>query len=86
MRAAEARAEIIPDNEREPTTDDDQQPQQQLQHPEQREQLYVDVLYTIANTVGQPGSQVSVGRPLWSGKAVFDFSGNTALPSDGAQL
>lgn len=59
MRAAEARAEIIPDNEREPTTDEDQQ-QQQLQHPEQKEQLYVDVLYTIANTVGQPGSQVSI--------------------------
>lgn len=59
MRAAEARAEIIPDNEREPTTDEDQQ-QQQLQHPEQKEQLYVDVLYTIANTVGQPGSQVSM--------------------------
>lgn len=59
MRAAEARAEIIPDNEREPTTDEDQQ--QQLQHPEQKEQLYVDVLYTIANSVGQPGSQVSWG-------------------------
>lgn len=57
MRAAEARAEIIPDNEREPTADEEQQ--HQLQHPEHKEQLYVDVLYTIANTVGQPGSQVS---------------------------
>ena len=61
MRAAEARAEIIPDNEREPNTDDEPQ-QQQLQQPEQRDQLYVDVLHTIANTVGQPGSQVSSGR------------------------
>lgn len=63
MRAAEARAEIIPDNEREPTADEEQQ--HQLQHPEHKEQLYVDVLYTIANTVGQPGSQVSENIRVW---------------------
>ncbi|XP_055685736.1 BAI1-associated protein 3 [Lutzomyia longipalpis] len=50
MRAAEARAETLPENERdlrEAHVDEEDR-------PEHREQLYVDVLYTIANTVGAP--------------------------------
>lgn len=63
IRAAEARAEILPENEKEPpgqgqvhVNEDDA-----FDNPEQREQLYLDVLHTITNTVGAPapGGQVS---------------------------
>jgi BAI1-associated protein 3 len=52
-QAAEARAEILPDTEREPDPDDD------IERPNEKEQLYIDVLYTIANTVGAQVGQVS---------------------------
>lgn len=57
IRAAETRAEIVPENEKEPPGqhDDDN-----FDNPDQREQLYLDVLHTISNTVGAPapGGQV----------------------------
>lgn len=63
IRAAEARAETVPDNEKEPpgpgqvhVNEDDA-----FDNADQREQLYLDVLHTITNTVGAPapGGQVS---------------------------
>lgn len=55
IRHAEARAENILDNEREQIADPD------MDRPDHKEQLYVEVLYTIANTVGAPapGGQVN---------------------------
>lgn len=58
IRAAESRAETVPENEKEPPGqqhDDDN-----FDNPDQREQLYLDVLHTISNTVGAPapGGQV----------------------------
>jgi hypothetical protein len=54
VRAAETRAEQMPVDEKETVKEDD------IETLNEREQLYVDVLYTIANCVGcqQPGSQV----------------------------
>ena len=55
VRIAETRAENVPENERDPQADE-----QVNERPDHKEQLYVDVLYTIANTVGAPapGGQV----------------------------
>jgi BAI1-associated protein 3 len=57
VRAAETRAEQMPLAEKETTLKEDE-----IETVNEREQLYVDVLYTIANCVGcqQPGGQVSV--------------------------
>lgn len=54
IRVSETRAETLPENERDQKIEDD------IERPEQLEQLYVDVLYTVANTVGAPapGGQV----------------------------
>lgn len=54
VRIAETRAETMPENERDMQEDE-------LERPEYKEQLYVDVLYTIANAVGAPapGGQVN---------------------------
>ncbi|XP_037939126.1 BAI1-associated protein 3 [Teleopsis dalmanni] len=48
-RAAEARAEANPENERDP-----QPPEETIDKQEEKEKLYVEVLHTIANTVGAP--------------------------------
>lgn len=55
VRIAETRAETMPDNERDAQEDE-------MERPEYKEQLYVDVLYTISNAVGAPapGGQVCV--------------------------
>jgi BAI1-associated protein 3 len=53
IQAAEARAEIHPVTERELDPDDE------MERPEDKEELYIDVLYTIANTVGAQVGQVS---------------------------
>lgn len=55
VRIAESRAEAMPENERDPQADEEI-----ADSPEQKEQLYIDVLYTIANSVGAPapGGQV----------------------------
>lgn len=57
VRIAETRAETLPENERDPQADEDI-----ADRPEQKEQLYIDVLYTIANSVGAPapGGQVFI--------------------------
>lgn len=55
VRVSETRAETLLESEREQPTEDD------IERPDEREHLYVDVLYTIANTVGAPpapGGQV----------------------------
>lgn len=54
VRAAETRAEQMPIDEKETIKEDE------IETVNEREQLYVDVLYTIANCVGcqQPGGQV----------------------------
>lgn len=54
VRAAETRAEAMPLDEKESIREDE------IESVEEKEQLYMDVLYTIANTVGcqQPGGQV----------------------------
>jgi BAI1-associated protein 3 len=56
VRAAETRAEQIPVDEKETIKEDE------IETVNEREQLYVDVLYTIANCVGcqQPGGQVCI--------------------------
>lgn len=55
VRAAETRAEQLPVDEKEAIREDE------IETVNEREQLYVDVLYTIANCVGcqQQGGQVS---------------------------
>lgn len=55
IRAAETRAEAMPVDEKESIKEDE------IETVNEREQLYMDVLYTIANSVGcqQPGSQVN---------------------------
>lgn len=65
-RASEKRAETVIDNEREAAAVDDD-----IERPEQLEQLYMDVLYTVANTVGAPapGGQVRVCAMKYSGYA-----------------
>lgn len=55
VRVSETRAETLLETEREQPTDED------IERPDEKEQLYVDVLYTIANSVGAhpaPGGQV----------------------------
>lgn len=56
VRAAESRAEQMPIAEKEIILKEDE-----IETVNEREQLYVDVLYTIANSVGcqQPGGQVA---------------------------
>lgn len=56
VRSAETRAETVPENERDHNTAEDE-----YENQDQKEQLYLDVLYTISNTVGAPapGGQVS---------------------------
>lgn len=55
VRIAETRAETLPETERDMQDDE-------VERPECKEQLYVDVLYTIANAVGAPapGGQVNL--------------------------
>ncbi|XP_030373043.1 BAI1-associated protein 3 [Scaptodrosophila lebanonensis] len=48
-RAAEARAEANPENERDPPA-----PEETIDRQDEKEKLYVEVLHTIANTVGAP--------------------------------
>lgn len=55
-RAAESRAEANPENERDPPA-----PEESIDRQDEKEKLYVEVLHTIANTVGAPapGGQVN---------------------------
>lgn len=55
VRVAETRAETLPETERDPQADEEI-----ADSPGQKEQLYIDLLYTIANSVGAPapGGQV----------------------------
>ncbi|XP_053675331.1 BAI1-associated protein 3 [Anopheles nili] len=48
VRAVETRAEILPENDTDRLLEDD------IERSEQKEHLYLDVLYAIANTVGAP--------------------------------
>ncbi|XP_055611550.1 BAI1-associated protein 3 isoform X2 [Uranotaenia lowii] len=48
VRAVETRAEILPENDVDRLLEDD------IERSEQKEHLYLDVLYAIANTVGAP--------------------------------
>ncbi|XP_023161054.2 BAI1-associated protein 3 [Drosophila hydei] len=48
-RAAESRAEANPENERDPPV-----PEESIERHDDKEKLYVEVLHTIANTVGAP--------------------------------
>lgn len=48
-RAAESRAEANPENERDPPA-----PEESIDRQDEKEKLYVEVLHTIANTVGAP--------------------------------
>ncbi|XP_055620183.1 BAI1-associated protein 3 isoform X2 [Toxorhynchites rutilus septentrionalis] len=48
VRAVETRAEILPENDNDRLLEDD------IERSEQKEHLYLDVLYAIANTVGAP--------------------------------
>lgn len=52
VRIAEARAETVPESEKESNIFDG------LDKPEQKEQLYLDVLYAISNSVGAPAPGV----------------------------
>lgn len=56
VRAVETRAEVLPENDNDRLLEDD------IERSEQKEHLYLDVLYAIANTVGAPapGGQVTV--------------------------
>lgn len=59
IRAAETRAEAMPVDEKESIKEDE------IETVNEREQLYMDVLYSITNTVGcqQPGGQVVTDMP-----------------------
>ncbi|EAT46052.1 AAEL002710-PA [Aedes aegypti] len=48
VRAVETRAEVLPENDNDRLLEDD------IERSEQKEHLYLDVLYAIANTVGAP--------------------------------
>uniref|UniRef100_A0A182KCG4 Uncharacterized protein n=2 Tax=Anopheles christyi TaxID=43041 RepID=A0A182KCG4_9DIPT len=48
VRAVETRAETLPENDNDRLLEDD------IERSEQKEHLYLDVLYAIANTVGAP--------------------------------
>ncbi|KAL1404812.1 hypothetical protein pipiens_001032 [Culex pipiens pipiens] len=48
VRAVETRAEVLPESETDRLLEDD------IERSEQKEHLYLDVLYAIANTVGAP--------------------------------
>lgn len=67
IRVSETRAETLPENEREQPVEDE------MDRPENKEQLYVDVLYTISNTVGAPapGGQVNINKPNKTKKFYF---------------
>lgn len=63
IRNAETRAERVPDLEQKLEQHQiqlQQQQEEEYMHPEKIEQLYIDVLYVITNTVGAPapGGQV----------------------------
>ncbi|XP_055527055.1 BAI1-associated protein 3 isoform X1 [Wyeomyia smithii] len=63
VRAVETRAEVLPENDNDRLLEDD------IERSEQKEHLYLDVLYAIANTVGAPapGGQ-------YSGKKLLQFA------------
>ncbi|XP_058835851.1 BAI1-associated protein 3 isoform X4 [Topomyia yanbarensis] len=60
VRAVETRAEVLPENDNDRLLEDD------IERSEQKEHLYLDVLYAIANTVGAPapGGQYSEKKLL----------------------
>jgi hypothetical protein len=62
IRAAETRAEAMPVDEKESIKEDE------IETVNEREQLYMDVLYSITNAVGcqQPGGQVVTIFSIWS--------------------
>lgn len=57
VRTAETRAELLPDKE-----NDGQANEDFTDTPDEKEQLYIEVLQTIANSVGAPapGGQVCI--------------------------
>lgn len=66
-RAAEARAEANPENERDPPA-----PQEEsIDRQDEKEKLYAEVLYTIANTVGAPAPGGQVNQYRWAES--YDF-------------
>uniref|UniRef100_A0A182R467 Uncharacterized protein n=1 Tax=Anopheles funestus TaxID=62324 RepID=A0A182R467_ANOFN len=58
VRAVETRAEILPENDNDRLLEDD------IERSEQKEHLYLDVLYAIANTVGAPAPGGQVGKKM----------------------
>lgn len=56
VRTAETRAETLPDKEHDPQANEEIS-----DTPEEKEQLYIEVLHTISNAVGAPvsGGQVT---------------------------
>lgn len=67
VRAVETRAEVLPENDNDRLLEDD------IERSEQKEHLYLDVLYAIANTVGAPapGGQVTLDTVFLSGSPCF---------------
>jgi hypothetical protein len=70
IRAAETRAEAMPVDEKETIKEDE------IETVNEREQLYMDVLYSITNTVGcqQPGGQVETDTGNLIHSVLFCFS------------
>lgn len=60
VRAIETRAETLPENERQLNQHGNNGDDDVLERPDEKENLYMEVLHTIANTVGAPapGGQV----------------------------
>lgn len=60
VRAIETRAETLPENERQLNQQGNKADDDVLERPDEKENLYMEVLQTIANTVGAPapGGQV----------------------------
>lgn len=60
VRAIETRAETLPENERQLNQQGNNSDDDVLERPDEKENLYMEVLQTIANTVGAPapGGQV----------------------------
>lgn len=59
-RAAEARAEANPENERDPPAGEES-----IDRQDEKEKLYAEVLHTIANTVGAPAPGGQVNKSIF---------------------
>lgn len=70
VRSAETRAEMIPEKEHDQQTNEDIH-----DTPEEKEQLYIEILQTISNSVGAPapGGQVCISNLFTAHKKMVNY-------------